>query len=58
MPNRTRNYIAKDWFRDLGRDGAPSGVAARAADALREYLAEPGVAEPEKTVLLNSEVVV
>ena len=55
--DRTRNYIAKDWFRALGEDHERAPAAKIAADALQAYLQEPGVSEPGKTLLVNSQLV-
>jgi len=57
LPDGTRNYIAKDWFRQLGEDAEPALAARMAVDTLREYLSQPGVAEPGKTLLVNSQLV-
>ncbi|KAI0032303.1 cystathionine beta-synthase [Vararia minispora EC-137] len=57
LPGGTRNYIAKEWFRDLGKNSEPSMVARQAVDSLRQYLAEPDVAEPDKFLLVNSEAI-
>ncbi|KZV70883.1 pyridoxal phosphate-dependent enzyme beta subunit [Peniophora sp. CONT] len=57
LADGTRNYIAKDWFRDLGKDSEPTDVAKLAAESMHAYLQEPGVAEPDKTIMVNSSTV-
>ena len=52
-----RNYIAKDWIQDLARNKGQTEVAKLAANAMKTYLREPGVAEPEKDVLVNGRLV-
>ncbi|KAI0312296.1 pyridoxal phosphate-dependent enzyme beta subunit [Amylostereum chailletii] len=52
-----RNYIAKEWIRELATNKGQSEIARQAADAMKRYLEEPGVSEPEKMVLVNGVLV-
>ncbi|KAI0047794.1 cystathionine beta-synthase [Auriscalpium vulgare] len=57
LPDGLRNYIAKDWFRDLATAGERTAVAQQLSDSLKAYVEEPGVAEPEKILSVNGMVV-
>ncbi|KAI0057476.1 cystathionine beta-synthase [Artomyces pyxidatus] len=57
LPDGIRNYIAKEWFQTLALESQGTAMSSQLADVLKTYIAEPGVAEPEKTVLVNGALV-
>ncbi|KAI0272518.1 pyridoxal phosphate-dependent enzyme beta subunit [Gloeopeniophorella convolvens] len=57
LPDGIRNYIGKEWFRDLALGSETTEMAGRVADILRDYVGEPGVAELDKTILVNGGLV-
>lgn len=54
-----RNYICKEWFRDIAFGGEPeqTTMGGRVEDILKEYVNEAGIAEPGKSMLVNGNLV-